>query len=221
MAKPNKKKSSPKRKGNQSNGLLKQLVSLNMQQELYGLPNSPDVHWPRLKQNKIHTFVLSSELTTITTSATVPIIFGFAPTISNFPSSPTFLACFDSYRIMCLKFQFSPTVLNSNFIANVVTAIDYDDVSVGSANLSDRDTAQSVPLGRYFERTLVPRVANALYSGSVFTSFGQMKREWIDQVSSTVPHYGLKGTIPSTAVLGAQQVYSVTVKAVVQFRNNF
>jgi len=213
------KKRSGKRPSN-DNGLLKQLVQLNIQQERYGLPNTPDCKFPMLRQSAIHSFVLSSEINTITTSATVATTFAYAPSLSNFPDAAFLTSCFDSYRITCFKFQFSPTVINSNFIANIVTAIDYDDATA-AVNISSRDTAQSVPIGQYFERTLVPRVANALYSGSVFTSFGQMKREWIDQLSNTVPHYGLKGTVPATAVLGAQQIYSVAVKAYVQFRNNF
>jgi len=213
---------SKKRSGKRSNenGLLKQLVALNMQQERFGLPNTPDCKFPNLRQSAIHSFVLSSEINTITTSATVATTFAYAPSLSNFPDAAFLTACFDTYRILCFKIQFSPTVLNPNFITNIITAIDFDDATA-SVNLSSRDTAQSVPLGQYFERTFVPRVSNALYSGSVFTSFGQMKREWIDQTSNTVPHYGLKGTVPATSVLGAQQIYSVAVKAYVQFRNNF
>jgi len=74
---------------------------------------------------------------------------------------------------------------------------------------------QVVPVGTFFQRTLQPRVANALYSGA-FTSFGQVKNQWVDMASQTVQHYGLKYGI--FAATTAATIYSTVIEVVYQVK---
>lgn len=210
MRRNNKTKSKP-------NNLLQQLVALNRQQMQYPLPNTPDLQFPTLKQNKVHTFVSDVPYTTITTATGGPVSGAISFSLSQFPDVTAFTGLFDTYRIIFAKVIFNPISSVPPLGGSFATAIDYDDASSSAAILS-MDTSQQVPLGHYHERNFVPRVAIALYSGA-FTSFGQMKKEWIDQSSATVVHYGLKYTTPVAA--SAVPVYDVQVRIVLQTRNNF
>jgi hypothetical protein len=198
--------------------LLKQLVQLNLQQELYALPSTPDIHFPALKQNRVHTFAFTYDAGTIS-AAVAGTSAAFTVALSSFPTATLFAGFFDTYRIQTVKIMFNPisSVLTTGTTAPITTAVDYDDATA-SVNLSDRDTAMTVPSGRYFERIFMPRAAQALYGGA-FTSFGQTAHPWIDTANPGVLHYGLKYTQgPSTAV---QPLWDVQVRAIVQGKNNF
>jgi hypothetical protein len=130
---------------------------------------------------------------------------------------------FDSYRIIAAKVTFHPYSGGSNnssaAIPPITTAIDYDDSTTASvASLLQYDTSQTVPSGVYFERSFRPRVATAAYSG-VFTSFAQMKDQWIDMASLGVIHYGLKGGVLAAAS-GPSNLYSTTTTICYQCKNS-
>jgi len=203
--------------------LMQQLVQLNRQQELYALPSTKDVVFPSIKQNKIHTFVFTDDVTNISVSNTNPIAGAFSFTMNQFPTYNNFTSTFDAYRILTVKVIFNPTTtIGSSTTSNappITTALDYDDSTAPtSINLTDRDTAMVVPSGRYFERTLNPKAATALYGGA-FTSFGQVNHPWIDSSYPGVIHYGIKYYIAAAGV--NQPIYDVQVRAIVQFKNNF
>jgi hypothetical protein len=202
----------------QQNPQLKQLVTLNRQQMLYGLPATPDIQFPVIRQNEIHNFVLSYVAGTISSAAT-GTSGGFIITLNSFPTSSQFTSLFDRYRIMTAKAIFDPvtSLPASGNLPGLQTVIDYDDASV-STNLLDRDTAMTVPCGTYFERNWTPHVATSLYTGS-FTGFGNLAHLWIDAASPSVQHYALKYNQPSANT--ALALYEVTIRCHIQFRNNF
>lgn len=203
--------------------LMQQLVQLNRQQELYALPSTKDVSFPAIRQNKVHSFIFTDDVTNISVSNTNPIAGAFSFTMNQFPTYNNFTSTFDAYRIMSVKVIFNPvTTIGSSTASNVppiTTAIDYDDSTAPtSTNITDRDTAMVVPGGRYFERVLNPKAATALYGGA-FTSFGQVNHPWIDSSYPGVIHYGIKYYIAASGV--NQPIYNVQIRAFVQFRNNF
>jgi hypothetical protein len=202
-----------------TNRLIQKLIDLNIQQEQYPLPSSRDITFPMLKRNRTHPFVFTSDAGLIS-AGTSGVSGAYTITLSNFPTATLFAGLFDAYMIKSVKilFQNVSTLPSSGSYAPITTAIDYDD-STATVNLSDRDTAMTVPAGKYFERAFVPRVAVALYGGSTFSAFGQMKNEWIDTANPSVPHYGLKYTtgVSSTTL----PLWEVSIRAVVLGRNNF
>lgn len=90
------------------------------------------------------------------------------------------------------------TPQNNGYIHSV---LDYDDNSpfaaseAGIALMRDRTTYRvSNIIGRRAHTWVIkrPRIAVAAYGSGVFTSYANQKAQWIDTVSGTVPHYGLK-----------------------------
>jgi hypothetical protein len=201
-----------------TDNLERQLIALNKQQQMYALPSTPDINFPRIKQNTIHNFVLSFVAGTITSNV-AGVTTSFNLSLNSFPTSTQFTGLFDTYRIMTAKAIFNPvaTLPSNGDQPAFQTAIDYDDSST-STNLLDRDTSMTVMAGQYFERNWTPHVASALYSGT-FTSYGNLSHVWIDAGSPSVLHYGLKTyQPPATAAL---PIFEVTIRCHVQFKNNF
>jgi hypothetical protein len=177
-----------------------------------------DISFPVMKQSRPHTFIFTYDAGSI--SAAVAGTSGsYSIALSSFPTATLFAGFFDTYRIKQVKIMFNPisSVLTTGTTPPITTAIDYDDASA-SVNLSDRDTAQTVPAGSYFERIFIPRAANALYAGT-FTSFGQLESPWIDSANAGVLHYGLKYT--QGVATAVQPLWDVQVRAVIEGRNNF
>lgn len=139
-------------------------------------------------------------------------------TLNSFSNSTAFASLFDSWKILQATVRFVPQVRPGTGVAMgpLLTAIDYDDavVPTTSAQLREYESMYEVPWGNYVERTWVPSVANAVYSGA-FTSFAQY-RGWIDVGSPGVQWYGLKwATDSAVAVTNA---YVIELEAVLQFQ---
>jgi hypothetical protein len=200
---------------------LKELVLMQKQQIRFGMPNEPDVEFPVISRHKVYTFVVGYQVGTISGSSTVPAAGAYAFMLSQFPSSGLFTQLFDRYRLMAVNLQFQPISggLPATTGGPLVTAIDYDDTNVPNGELQQRDTAMQTPNGVYFERTLTPRIAAAAYSGA-FSSYGNLPATtWIDTASGNVQYYGIKYYLPIQS--GNSQLYAVTARVMVQFKNNF
>jgi len=179
----------------------------------------PDIPRMLVNRDKVHTFVRTSNRTTITASTTIDQSGSYTVSLGDFPSISDFTNLFDEYRIVQLTFEFFPIAITTP-IQPIYTAIDPDDSSTpGSADtLRQFDTCRIVQGNHYFERTFTPMVSSALYSGT-FTSFGNMSpyKVWIDNASTSVQHYGLKYYWPATLLTVA--AYTVQCKAVIQCRH--
>jgi len=155
---------------------------------------------PKKTVGKIHTFYASAVRGNITTSTTVPSAGAITFILQDLANFTDYTNLFDQYRILAVKVEFimlgstNPLTGPPGYIQ---TALDYDDATTpGSANeLMQYDSVQVVPIGQYFERSVRPRSAVAMYSG-VFTSFGNKYAQWCDSASSSVIHYGIKYYIP-------------------------
>lgn len=141
--------------------------------------------------------------------------------LSDLPNYTEFTNLYDEYRIKAVKLHFVPTS-NSNVaqdtsgttggqtsVPALYTWIDTDD-NTAPTQLTQGQQFQTFKahgmLDRMRVRSLVPEVSTALYSGS-FTSYGQVKNQWIDNNSPSVVHYGLKYAIMNgTASYGALDI---------------
>jgi len=197
---------------------LKDLLEYQRQQLRYGRPNVEDVLFPSIKPKK-YSFSVSYPLTALNASSTLATVASYAFTLNALPNYVAFANLFDRYRILSVNLQFLPNAMNVAINGTVTTAIDYDDTSSPTAELTQRDTALTVPFGTYFERTLNPRAASALYGGSAFTSYGNVYGEWVDTASSGVQYYGLKAYVPIASANG--NILNITAKLLIQFKNNF
>jgi hypothetical protein len=181
----------------------------------------PDIEMTDMKRNKVYTLIKTNS-SAITTSTTIDTSAAFAWSIGlNGMASADQTAVttlFDSWRIHLVEF----TIINNNPTPNtqpIYSVLDYDDStvlgSVGSATAYD--TLMVTQAGQVHKRVLQPRVADAVYSGSVFTNFGQsLPDKWLDLSSASTPHYGVKFYMPfSTAAQGL----TVISRIVYQFKN--
>lgn len=135
---------------------------------------------------------------------------------------------YDQYMIEAIRFSIVPrqnsVVLTSFGLSDLFCVIDYDDSTpLASANAAQAyATCVKLSPGESLERTFQPKMAIAAYGGTLFTSYANVKPMWIDSVSNTVPHYGIKCYIPATGVVGQTifQVWDITVEYYIKLRNS-
>jgi hypothetical protein len=219
------KRNSAKSKGRSSkatDGLLKQLIDINMRQTIRDEPMVPDVKPLALQRHRLYSFHRGIDLGIISASVTVETFTSYTFTLSALPDSTEFTALFDQYRIMQVRMEFTPLFTDTSATVAyppLYTVIDYDDAnSITGAQANEYDSVMYTPTGTYFERVFNPRIAIAAYSGA-FTSFGQPKAgTWVDCASPSVIHYGLKTVLPVAGA--ANQVWSVRAHLFLQFRES-
>ncbi len=172
--------------------------------------------------NQPYNFVRSVSLGPITSSTSVDVKTNFSFKLSDIDDYTSFTGVFDQYKIKLVEVLFLPRTNSSSTTNNVGifgVAPDYDDVSnvTNLAGLLDYSTATAAEGYSPQRRVIEPHVATALYSGSVFTSFGNATSQWIDAASPDVPHYGMKTIWTATSAVCNMDVI---VKYWVQFRNS-
>lgn len=144
----------------------------------------------------------------------------YSHSLSDLPNYTEFTSLFDQYKITGIKVKCYPrtdeVVTAGSSSSFLYYAIDYDDANApGATDLQQYQNCKTVRGDRPFYFYFVPRVANAVYSGSAFTSYGNT-RQWIDAASSGVPHYGWKlYWNPTSFATGYDMVWTYYVK----FRN--
>jgi len=169
-------------------------------------------------------------LTNLTQSAITDTLFPYAFSASQAPAFVDLAAAFDQYKIEAISMEFAPTINVSPNIAPVTSAvmprlytvIDYDDATFPNTIdiLRQYETCQVAPPCAGVVRTFVPRIANAVYGGSAFTSFGNSGPQWIDAASPGVQHYGIKAGVSGGATgQTILQQYTVDVVLYCAFRN--
>jgi len=172
--------------------------------------------------NKIYSIIQSLPATTITSSNLANVYGAYSYTISTLDQITAFQNLFDQYRIRMIEVEFLPGVNDNNTAASnmglFATVIDYDDASVLTSFNQALDYTNCL-VGTGYEsqrRVFKPHVAEALYSGT-FTSYGNLESPWVDMVSSTVQHYGVK-TVWTPTTTNAQ-VITMLPKLWIEFRN--
>jgi len=135
---------------------------------------------------------------------------------------------FDQYMIEAVSVELFAQVTapglsapTTNAVPRLYTCIDYDDSNspISIDTIRQYDTCIIAPPGTGIVRTLVPRVATAIYGGVSFNAYGNAERQWIDVASPGAQHYGLKyGVDANVANATNQQRYTVDVTLYVAFR---
>jgi hypothetical protein len=183
--------------------------------------------------SKIYSYTQTLSETTIAQTALTPVLLGgatisnFSPLLSQLDQVSTFTALYDQYRIVRADYRFRPMFKSENFVAStdltplIYIVADYDD-NTNPASLAVLRQYQNMQTHEFetFNYSIIPHCADALYSGSVFTSFGNVVSPWIDVASTGVVHYGIKIGITAGATGQTNlQRWWVTVSLHVQFRN--
>jgi hypothetical protein len=183
----------------------------------------PDVLPLSVKANNVFTFVQTIPLTAITSSAVAGTEVDLAYQIqaSLLDGVTAITSFFDQYRILQYTISFEPRYNMSNTAGTVLgtltSAIDYDDASNQAATiLRQKETCMVTPAYCPHVRTLKPHIAVAAYSGA-FTSFTNVKDQWIDAASQNVQHYGVKMALTNCALVSTI-IYDVTARIVLQGR---
>lgn len=144
-------------------------------------------------------------------------IFG---TLDMLPDYQEFQGLFDQYKILSMSLRMIPfqTCSTAPGVATQeplgiihYSVLDYDDAipytadNTGVQKMRERQTFKDMNFFRKpFKRSVKPRIAIASYGAGIFTSYANMKTNWIDAVSPGVEHFGFKGMLecfaPNTAV---------------------
>ena len=181
------------------------------------IPDQPKIQFN--SKDKVYTFSRSYVYGTITGSTTVDQAGALSFTLSALPGATEFTSLFDVYRIQQLHVDFV-ALTGGPYASPLTTVIDYDDANaVASLNeLLEYQTAMTTSAGANVSRVLQPRASMAVYSGA-FTSFATTPVGlWIDCASSTVQYYGIKYYLPALAGGTSTALYSIRVRAIVQFK---
>lgn len=179
---------------------------------------------PRTKIPKLMEYRLAQSFSvdsgwfsTSTTVATFTYV-NFSLSQSNQASALTDL--FDQYMIDGAEVWILPRyslASNSNNWGTLYSVIDVDDsnllTSVAQANEYVSCVESEGTQGHY--RHLVPHCALAAFSGA-FTSYANVKHQWIDAASPNVQHYGIK---VAASVTGIALVYDLRIRLSFRFRN--
>jgi len=201
--------------------LLKAITDLKEATVRTSVPRVLDIKKEMFRE-KLYTVVQFANLGTVSTSATLVSNGTLQFTLSESPIATSLSGVFDTYRILQVTLKFVPQIRSfvaGNFYPPLLTVLDYDDGTnlATTAGARAYDTCCETTFGEYVERTLRPKVATAIYSGSAFTAFAQASN-WVDCANATAPWYGVKWVVDagSTALAAA---YSMEAEFVYQFKN--
>jgi hypothetical protein len=160
---------------------------------------------------------------TLTSSTIADSFAQFTVGLSSLPNPTEFSTLFDQYRISRVEFSFWPLqteAVNSTTAATsgIVTVVDYDDSALLATIAAAFQYPNAVWHSAYkpFTLSFKPHLALAAYSGA-FTSYANVKDQWIDVASSGVIHYGLKIAVPQS--VGIAQSWRVIGKALIELKN--
>lgn len=197
--------------------MLKELVESGKQQQIRPEPEVLDVPRIRIKRQKVYTFEFSCNKSSFATSTSVETDMSYFFSLSDLNVSSSLTTIFDTYRVFQVNLKFIPASAPSGVQGSMYSVLDYDDGSTTPVStLLNYENLQVVPIPQYFERTVNPCAAKALYGGA-FTQFGQDPHPWVDCANPGVYHYGIKVGSPIAAV--AATTYTVVATYVIQFRN--
>lgn len=168
---------------------------------------------------RFHQTVLQSAA--LASSTTIPQFASFYFNINQVDQVASFAILFDEYCIQAIEVWITPQCgsgITYQNMGELSSVIDYNDAAALSTVPAafDYETCltTNAQLGHY--RCWKPAVAQGLYGGSLFTSYGSRQDQWINTNSLTVPHYGLKTAItPSSTVV----TFDLRVRFTLCFRN--
>jgi len=191
----------PKTARRSKNGKSKNKKNNDMKElyKAFTASNPPPKPMTNLKGNRIYKITADVTGAAISTAANAGLSFTLAQ-LTNFAN---YTAVFDQYMITCIEIWLDgdSTIGVSGTMIQLASVTDYDDDS-SSTNFNTLLGYQNVLVTNVSDshyRKFIPHVAVATYSGS-FISFGNASLQWIDSVSTTVQHYGVKFAVNSGTI---------------------
>jgi len=152
------------------------------------------------RDNQVHRFVETYTWDTITSSSNaVAVATGLSFTLSTLSDASQYVALFDQYRIDLMEVWIMPQ--SQNLTALMKSVIDYDNITTTAtdAYFDNYSNCHTTTMANGHYRRFVPHLALAAYGGGAFTSYANLKPQWIDCASATVAHYGIKFLTEVTA----------------------
>lgn len=165
----------------------------------------------------------TSDIVPITGSNVAAVAGAYYFVATNLSNWTSFAAIYDQYRVTGIEFTLRPRFesisLSTTSNTPMRLVIDYDDATVLSSLAAAEEYSNCMTVEAYqsAKRVFCPAVAIAAYSGA-FTSYANRQRQWIDVVSSSVQHYGLKWYIPISPTTSVP-VWDVMISVCIEFKN--
>jgi len=161
--------------------------------------------------------------TSVAQTANADVNTSYIFRLSDFPGASDFTTVFDMYKLKAAVIVINPTnnmtALTGVTIPRLYSCIDYDDANtVTRAQIMQYDTFVETPPGSGVVRAVVPRMAMAAYGSSAFSSYANMRDQWIDMASTNVEHYGIKVVIEGGNQSTNLQNYVVTITGFWEFK---
>jgi len=216
-----------KKKENLSTVLLEQIASntmsnvgmttVDLMKEQKMFPNAE-----RFDTEVYNCFDSSESSAFLTSNAALGTFANVVVTASSLSNFSDMSAAFDQYRIKSVQAIFyartNAVTVNTSNLGLVHSVIDYDDGNALTSAVQALAYSNCFVVGgnENFNRVFEPHVAMAAYSGA-FTSFANLKDQWIDCASPGVQHYGLKTAWTAT---DAVYKYDLVVRVWIQYRNS-
>jgi hypothetical protein len=160
----------------------------------------------------------------LSSSTSADTLTSYAFKLNDLPEYASYTNIFDQYRIVKIELVFLWTNLMAvsgatlNRSPPIYTAIDYDDngtpssiavvLNYGNVRIHQQD--------KPFTVAFKPGVAEGLWNGTSFGSYGNRTSPWIDCASADVLHFGVKAALPSYNTISSLQVIA---NYTVEFRN--
>jgi len=152
--------------------------------------------------------------------------------IGDLDQVTTLAGLFDQYRIDKVEVKLLPesNAINevngtaAQDVIPILTAVlDFDDANTPTslAYTATYDNAQSVVYGQGgLFITVKPAFTPALYSGGVFDGYEVERAGWVDFSNTSVPHFGIKGSISTLNGASTQEVnWYILAKYFISCRN--
>lgn len=182
---------------------------------------------PRRVRQPIHYFKRTAYYSGFIAGSTLVDVGGrLIGQLSQVPNFGEFTALFDQYKIMGMKFRFSPRANSSEVGTNqglikFMTAIDYDGVPAGTpapvmTDLLQYESLKVTSSNRDHVRYIKPRVASSVFN-TALTSGYSARTAWLDCENTQVPHYGLSYVLQQLPA--GTQSFDIQVTYYLAFKN--
>lgn len=159
----------------------------------------------------------------IVTSTSVPVATSYSFNVNSLAESTSLSGVFDQYCIVAatvrILAQDNQAVSSANRPGTLISVIDHDDSAglITPLQAQEYSSKLETPGTVGQTRVIQPRLATAVYGGSVFTSFGNT-RMWVDAGNLAVPWYGCK--VLANVSAGQSYTYDVVIELVTCWRDS-
>jgi hypothetical protein len=142
------------------------------------------------------------------TGATADSFFSFIFQAADLSQMVNWTAVYDQYRIDKVSLDMIPSVKGAFITTSaggatgqlpmLQTVVDFDDNVLLTSTVAATSYENYIihGPGETITRTFKPAIAVQIYEGVATTGYSTQFGKWLDTSDPTIPHYGVKGTIP-------------------------